>query len=222
MHMPAPVSLRYPYCLNMRSGTGIAPVLPGIIDDFGAMLSGPPVVLDTIVPDGLCNALLLIRYPYPTSFYNPVPGYPFKVACEGMLKAGTPLGALRAAADVYYNYSGQAGPCFGSYRMGRRAATLRASRDHDEQDDGPPSGWGYQTCMEVYQPMPTDVVVYPAAGGGMFTPPHAQQDGELGGVLACERRRCCDSARSVPATGCGVLKHCAGGGSAIGSGGAAV
>ena len=129
----------------------------------------PLFVLDTIVPDGLCNALLLIRYPYPTSFYNPVPGYPFKVACEGMLKAGTPLGALRAAADVYYNYSGQAGPCFGSYRMGRRAATLRASRDHDEQDDGPPSGWGYQTCTEVYQPMPTNGG-YPAAGGDMFTP----------------------------------------------------
>jgi len=30
-----------------------------------------------------------------------------------MVKAGTPLGALRAAADVYYNYTGQAGPCFG-------------------------------------------------------------------------------------------------------------
>lgn len=36
-----------------------------------------------------------------------VPGFPFKVACEQMVKVGTPLGALKAAADVYYNYTGQ-------------------------------------------------------------------------------------------------------------------
>ena len=46
-------------------------------------------------------------YPYPTSFYNPLPAYPWKVACDGMVAAGTPLGALRAAANVYYNFTGQ-------------------------------------------------------------------------------------------------------------------
>jgi lysosomal Pro-X carboxypeptidase len=51
-------------------------------------------------------------YPYPTNFYNPVPGFPFKVACEKMLEASTGLGALYAAASVYYNYTGQAGSCF--------------------------------------------------------------------------------------------------------------
>ena len=51
-------------------------------------------------------------YPYPTNYYNPVPGFPFKVACETMLHETTALGSLRAAAQVYYNYTGQAGSCF--------------------------------------------------------------------------------------------------------------
>jgi hypothetical protein len=63
--------------------------------------------------EGALETMTQYGYPYPTNFYNPVPGYPFKVACEGMLAAGTGLGALRAAADVYYNYTGQAGKCYG-------------------------------------------------------------------------------------------------------------
>lgn len=53
-------------------------------------------------------------YPYPTNFYNPVPGFPFKVACEKMLLQDdqSSLGALHAAASVYYNHTGQAGSCF--------------------------------------------------------------------------------------------------------------
>jgi hypothetical protein len=62
--------------------------------------------------EGALETMVQYGYPYPTDFYNPVPGYPFKVACEGMVAANTGLGALRAAASVYYNYSGQAGDCF--------------------------------------------------------------------------------------------------------------
>eukprot|EP00980_Cylindrotheca_fusiformis_P030214 scaffold24541_cov142-Cylindrotheca_fusiformis.AAC.1 len=51
-------------------------------------------------------------YPYPTNFYNPVPGFPFRVTCKKMLEDKTGLGALYAAASVYYNYTGQAGSCF--------------------------------------------------------------------------------------------------------------
>lgn len=110
---------------------------------------------------GALETMVQYGYPYPTSFYNPVPGYPFRVACHGMIKAGTPLGALRSAADVYYNYSGQAGECFGF-----------GSDDADDDikaASGPPSGWGYQTCTEVYQPTPTNGL-YPAPGGDMLLP----------------------------------------------------
>ncbi len=61
---------------------------------------------------GALETMVQYGYPYPTNFYAPVPGYPFKVACYGMMKETTGLGALRAAAQVYYNYSAQAGPCF--------------------------------------------------------------------------------------------------------------
>ena len=71
---------------------------PGMLHDW---ISG---ALETMVQYG---------YPYPTSFYNPVPAFPFRVACHRMIEAGTGLGALRAAADVYYNYTGQAGSCYG-------------------------------------------------------------------------------------------------------------
>ena len=91
-------------------------------------------------------------YPYPTSFYNPVPGYPFKVACERMVTDGTPLGALRAAVDVYYNYTGAAGKCFdqGMDAKLQRGKYVRSADGFNGQ-----RGWGYQTCTEVFQPMPT-------------------------------------------------------------------
>jgi len=109
--------------------------------------------------NGALETMVQYGYPYPTSFYNPVPGYPFKVACEAMVRDGTPLGALKAAASVYYNYTGQAGKCFG----------FGDETKPEALGDGPPSGWGYQTCTEVYQPTPSNGL-YPAKGGDMFPP----------------------------------------------------
>ena len=43
---------------------------------------------------------------------HPVLAFPFKVACQHMLLAGTGLGALRAAVKMYYDYTGQEGQCF--------------------------------------------------------------------------------------------------------------
>ena len=103
-------------------------------------------------------------YPYPTGFYNPLPAYPFKAACQGMLASGTGLGALRAAARVYYNFTGQAGSCFGFdklvvkeaiqywHRKGDRGRLLGQQLGVEQKR----SAWGYQICTEVYQPMPTD------------------------------------------------------------------
>lgn len=131
--------------------------------------------------NGAIETMAQYGYPYPTSFYNPVPGFPFKVACNQMVKAGTPLGALRAAADVYYNYTGQAGPCFGfgssndgqahavSSASATTTAAAAAAAAASTSDGSPPSGWGYQTCTEVYQPTPSNGL-YPAKGGDMFLP----------------------------------------------------
>jgi len=186
------------------SGEAIAEIVHGWIGN----------ALETMVQYG---------YPYTSRFYNPLPGYPFKVACERMLleavttatkkkkkrnddrsnngttsstgDSGSGLDALYAAANVYYNYSGQAGPCFDwdsdvrkeaarywqrlgqhhrvpaerqpSARVSSSAGTSSEMRRMRHQPFGNDEGtvvdwtaraWGYQTCTEVYQPMPTDGV----------------------------------------------------------------
>jgi pimeloyl-ACP methyl ester carboxylesterase len=135
---------------------------PNAADDVHGWISS---ALETMVQYG---------YPYPTSFYNPVPAYPFKVACEGMLSAETGLEALRAAIDVYYNFTGQAGVCydFGGLVIPEAAKHWRRKGQHDrlshqrirhgdrnnirDDEEDTEKAWGYQTCTEVYQPMPTD------------------------------------------------------------------
>lgn len=133
---------------------------------------------------GALETMVQYGYPYPTSFYNPLPGYPFRVACHGMLQAGTGLGSLYAAANVYYNHTGQAGPCFqfdsvvrateqywqrkgAHHRLDRKEEKLFLSSSIQskqqrllqiEELKGDDDAWGYQTCTEVYQPMPTDGV----------------------------------------------------------------
>lgn len=58
---------------------------------------------------GALETMVQYGYPYETSFYNPVPAYPFKVTCERMVSvaSNSGLGALRTAAEIYYNYTGQ-------------------------------------------------------------------------------------------------------------------
>ena len=132
---------------------------------------------------GALETMVQYGYPYPTNFYNPVPGYPFRVACENMLNETTGLGALRAAAQVYYNYTGQSGQCFDwlsarkkSYEGQRqhlagqqfwnRLGQLDRMETHNDgmmssevnDDDWTGVAWNYQCCTEVYQPMPTDGV----------------------------------------------------------------
>jgi len=115
---------------------------------------------------GALETMVQYGYPYPTEFYNPVPGYPFRVACEKMLMEKTGLGSLRAAAQVYYNYTGQAGLCFdwlpsssANKSLTNPHALLRSR--HQPQplgDDWVGIAWNYQCCTEVYQPMPTNGV----------------------------------------------------------------
>mmetsp|Transcript_5698 Transcript_5698/g.8457 ORF Transcript_5698/g.8457 Transcript_5698/m.8457 type:complete len:212 (+) Transcript_5698:710-1345(+) len=51
-------------------------------------------------------------YPYETAVYEPVPASPAEVTCRKMVADGTGIGALRAAVEVFYNHTGQAGACF--------------------------------------------------------------------------------------------------------------
>jgi lysosomal Pro-X carboxypeptidase len=133
--------------------------------------------------DGI-ETMVQYGYPYPTSFYNPVPGFPFKVACERMVKVNTPLGALRAAAEVYYNYTGNhrcfnPGVASSGGGRGARSRRLGAGTRFDGQQ-----GWGYQTCTEVYQPMPSNGL-YPATGGDMYLPSTPNRTAIF---ESCERR----------------------------------
>ena len=117
---------------------------------------------------GALETMVQYGYPYPTNFYNPVPGYPFRVACENMLQENTGLGALRAAVQVYYNYTGQAGNCydwFSSTKADDGASHWNRVGQVDRMDfkqiaatdrDWTGVAWGYQCCTEVYQPMPTN------------------------------------------------------------------
>jgi pimeloyl-ACP methyl ester carboxylesterase len=139
-----------------------------IADEIHGWISG---ALETMVQYG---------YPYPTNFFAPVPGYPFRVACHNMLQQDSGLRALTAAAQVYYNYTGQAGDCFdwlssltmsqkdnkgnnvmrpsgaAQYwnRLGQmqRGSLLHATHLQDHTG----TAWGYQCCTEAYQPMPTN------------------------------------------------------------------
>ena len=130
--------------------------------------------LHGIISDAL-ETMVQYGYPYESSFYNPVPPYPFRAACKRMLKYGTGLGALRAAAEIYYNHTGQIGNCFdfeggaitsgGAPRFWARTGQMHfrlrealAMQMQVEANDPTALAWGYQTCTEVYQPMPTNGV----------------------------------------------------------------
>ena len=201
------------------------------------------------------EAMVQYGYPYPHSYYEPVPGHAFREACRNMIDTlrgrggegeggdaassrspSSAVAAVKSAVDVFYNYTGQAGSCYdygadvkraGRWRLIRRGRQRRHQLGMDKnelrrQDRGDPSprategggnsgwvasafspwtewmksalrgdhfcsarrvpansqktadeesdinayddddmdatstAWGYQTCTEVYQPMPTD------------------------------------------------------------------
>lgn len=115
-------------------------------------------LLHALIGDAL-ETMVQYGYPYPTSFYNPVPAFPFRETCLRMLQAQTGLEALKTAMQVYYNWTGQAGPCFDVESMTISTKSVFSTR-HSHLTASDPTGvaWSYQTCTEVYQPMLTDGV----------------------------------------------------------------
>lgn len=64
--------------------------------------------------DSSLGSMVMVNYPYPTSFLTPLPAWPVTAACESAMSAmeeheGDPkasLYAIAAAGNVYYNYEG--------------------------------------------------------------------------------------------------------------------
>ena len=68
----------------------------------------------------------------------------------------TVVALMRAMTEhVDYNYTGAAGKCFD---QGMDAQLRRGKYKHIDATNGfdGQRGWGYQTCTEVFQPMPTN------------------------------------------------------------------
>jgi len=117
------------------------------------------------------------------------------------------LRALRAASDVYYNWTGSSGPCYPwdeddqSGGRGSGGSVRAAAERYWRRRQGAVSGdgrinlrgldqggrvaaaaanaWDYQCCTEVYQPMPTDGVTD-------FERPHTPNASAI--FEACEAR----------------------------------
>jgi lysosomal Pro-X carboxypeptidase len=79
-------------------------------------------------------------YPYPANFLEPMPGYPINVSCsEAMKFKSNPVQALMAAVSVYYNYTGEAGPCSNLSKYSTGALGMLS--------------WDYQACTEMAFPI---------------------------------------------------------------------
>ena len=120
--------------------------------DSALRLCGPPLAsLDDVWEviywlDSAIGFMAMADYPYPASFLGPLPAYP--AAAAGRAFPANPDGAsdsqlLKAMADgianLFYNFTGQAGPCFNT------------------SNADPPglegSGWDVQCCREIVQPI---------------------------------------------------------------------
>lgn len=81
--------------------------------------------------------IAMVNYPYPTNFLAPLPANPISALCKAIDKTSGPLlQKIRAGADVFYNFSGQAPVCY----------DLHA--DPNGEDN-----WGFQYCTEMTMPM---------------------------------------------------------------------
>jgi len=89
--------------------------------------------------------MAMVDYPYPTSFLGPMPAYPVTEACGKFLGVSSTdpravITAVYQAVNVFYNYSGQQGPC----------VNVSSNEPTTLADAG---GWNYQSCTEMVMPI---------------------------------------------------------------------
>lgn len=144
---------------------------PGISNSWSMMQSMPLPALSTAFStcaplqshgdlfnwiNGAIQYMAMADYPEPASFLGPMPAWPVKEACKlfkaNDTDAGT-LASLRGVANIFYNYTGQAGSCF----------QIAAAGPSTLQDAG---GWNYQACTEMIMPIgqygPPNDILWPA------------------------------------------------------------
>ena len=93
--------------------------------------------------------MAMANYPYEADFLGPLPASPVSYVCHhyfGAINATDDVGVLRAMAalaNVFYNYSGQAGSCFDIVSDSHGPSTLGNGLQ----------GWSWQSCTEMVMPI---------------------------------------------------------------------
>jgi len=101
----------------------------------------------------------MIDYPYPTSFLEPIPGWPIKEVCKH-LSASDPtdeeiLSGIEQGLGVYYNSTG---------------GIMCYNTTSDAVSSLGDAGWDYQACTEMVMPMCSKGDILTNANGDMFEP----------------------------------------------------
>ncbi|XP_043927145.1 lysosomal Pro-X carboxypeptidase [Protopterus annectens] len=91
--------------------------------------------------------LAMVNYPYEAFFLQPLPAWPIQVVCKFLTNSNLPdrelLNRIFQAANVYYNYTGQA-----------QCLNISQTATGSLGD----TGWYYQACTEMVMPMCSDGV----------------------------------------------------------------
>lgn len=90
--------------------------------------------------------IAMVDYPYPSSFLEPLPGWPIKKFCEPLAKELVSsvdlMEGLADSLNVFFNYTGNV-QCFNSSQQ----ASVASMSD---------LGWDFQACTEMVMPMCSD------------------------------------------------------------------
>jgi len=129
---------------------GATPAGRAAIEEGLGICKGQIGTMDDVygVEGWLQNAIgfaAMADYPYPANFLGAMPAFPCSVMAQAYAKANGTLAELlsyarEGIATVFYNYTGEAGPCFNLTQSDSPAGL---------QGDG----WGVQCCHEVVQPI---------------------------------------------------------------------
>lgn len=147
----------FQYLMDLKTRTGDWPELQSLFQTCAAFEKADDIQdLYTMIANGF-NYMAMTDYPANATFLEPMPAFPVNVSCQafeniepqaakssgkGALsdREKLVLGALKSAADVYFNYTGQIS-CY-NYT------------DTDASGDLAADGWNVLACNQL--PMPID------------------------------------------------------------------